>query len=172
MLLNLLPDHVIVHTLVPLAPDRSRVTCDWLFAPEAVARPGFDPADTVALFDRVNRQDWEVCEWVQAGVRSRAFAAGGVYVPIEQHIRGFNDWVLEQPAEPGHTAHGRPVAATALEATRPAQLVCQVRSACSRSSRRSSTPSIPTDIRNVRPMPSAACWSGRAIGASSAPRSP
>jgi Rieske 2Fe-2S family protein len=96
MLLNLLPDHVIVHTLTPLAPDRSRVTCDWLFAPDAVARPGFDPADTVALFDRVNRQDWEVCEWVQAGVRSRAFAAGGVYVPIERHIRGFNDWVLEQ----------------------------------------------------------------------------
>ena len=104
MLLNLLPDHVIVHTLAPLAPDRSRVTCDWLFAPDAVARPGFDPADTVALFDRVNRQDWEVCESVQAGVRSRAFAAGGVYVPIERHIRGFNDWVLEQlglsPATP------------------------------------------------------------------------
>ena len=104
MLLNLLPDHVIVHTLAPLAPDRSRVTCDWLFAPDAVARPGFDPADTVAVFDRVNRQDWEVCEWVQAGVRSRAFAAGGVYVPIERHIRGFNDWVLEQlgltPATP------------------------------------------------------------------------
>ena len=31
--LNLLPDHVIVHTLTPLAPDRSRVTCDWLFDP-------------------------------------------------------------------------------------------------------------------------------------------
>ena len=94
--LNLLPDHVIVHTLWPLAPDRSRVTCDWLFAPDAVARRSFDAADTVALFDRVNRQDWEVCESVQAGVRSRAFAAGGVYVPIEAHIRGFNDFVLAQ----------------------------------------------------------------------------
>jgi Rieske 2Fe-2S family protein len=94
--LNLLPDHVIVHTLTPVSPDRSRVRCDWLFDPGAVARPGFDAADTVALFDRVNRQDWEVCEWVQAGVRSRAFAAGGVYVPIERHIRGFNDFVLAQ----------------------------------------------------------------------------
>jgi Rieske 2Fe-2S family protein len=94
--LNLLPDHVIVHTLAPLAPDRSRVTCDWLFARAAAARPGFDPTDTVALFDRVNRQDWEVCEWVQAGARSRAFAAGGVLVPVEAHIRGFNDFVLAQ----------------------------------------------------------------------------
>jgi Rieske 2Fe-2S family protein len=96
VLLNLLPDHVIILTLTPLTPDRSRVTGDWLFAPDAVTRLGFDPADTVALFDRVNRQDWEVCEWVQASVRSRAFAAGGVYVPIEAHIRGFNDWVLNQ----------------------------------------------------------------------------
>ncbi len=96
LFLNLLPDHVIVHTLTPLAPDRSRVTCDWLFDPDVVARPGFDPTDTVSVFDRVNRQDWEVCEWVQAGVRSRAFAAGGVYVPIERHIRGFNDFVLAQ----------------------------------------------------------------------------
>ena len=94
--LNLLPDHVIVHTLTPLAPDRSRVTCDWLFDRDVVARPGFDPTDTVEVFDRVNRQDWEVCEWVQAGVRSRAFAAGGIYVPIERHIRGFNDFVLAQ----------------------------------------------------------------------------
>jgi Rieske 2Fe-2S family protein len=96
LFLNLLPDHVIVHTLTPLAPDRSRVVCDWLFAADAVARPGFDPDDTVRLFDRVNRQDWEVCESVQSGVRSRAFRAGGVFVPIERKIRGFNDYVLEQ----------------------------------------------------------------------------
>jgi len=41
-----------------------------------------------------------------------------------------------------------------------AQLAWQARSAWSRSSRRSSTPSMPTDIRNVPgPMPSAACRS-------------
>ena len=94
--LNLLPDHVIVHILWPLGPDCSRVTCDWLFAPDVVSRPGFDPEDTVRLFDRVNRQDWEVCQWVQAGVRSAAFRRGGVYVPIERKIRGFNDYVLDQ----------------------------------------------------------------------------
>ena len=40
-------------------------------------------------------------------MRSRAFAAGGVYVPIERHIRGFNDWVLEQLGlSPAATAGG------------------------------------------------------------------
>jgi glycine betaine catabolism A len=101
--LNLLPDHVIIHTLFPLGPERSHVTCDWLFQPAAIARPGFDPTDTVELFDRVNRQDWQVCEWVQGSARSRAFRAGGVYVPVERHIRGFNDFVL---AELGLTGDG------------------------------------------------------------------
>ncbi|MEO8972613.1 MAG: aromatic ring-hydroxylating dioxygenase subunit alpha [Ktedonobacteraceae bacterium] len=95
MLINLLPDHVVVHTLKPVAPDRTLVTCDWLFDPQVIVEPNFDPMDAVELFDIVNRQDWEVCEMVQHGVRSKAFAQGGVYVPIERHIRAFADNVLE-----------------------------------------------------------------------------
>ncbi len=91
---NLLPDHVILHTLRPLGPERSHVTCDWLFAPDDVARPDFDPTDTVAIFDLVNRQDWDVCERTQLGMHSRAYAAGGVYVQNETHIAGFRDLVL------------------------------------------------------------------------------
>ena len=96
--LNLLPDHVIVHTLPaararPLARDVRLA----LRSPTVVARPGFDPADTVAVFDRVNRQDWEVCELGPGRASARGPSrAGGVYVPIERHIRGFNDFVLAQ----------------------------------------------------------------------------
>jgi Rieske 2Fe-2S family protein len=72
LFVNLLPDHVILHTLTPLGPERSRVVCDWLFTPEEIARPEFDPADTVAVFDITNRQDWDVCERTQLGLRSRA----------------------------------------------------------------------------------------------------
>ena len=35
-----------------------------------------------------------MAEMVQHGVRSKAFARGGVYVPIERHIRAFADTVL------------------------------------------------------------------------------
>lgn len=91
---NLLPDHVILHRLEPLAPARSRVVCDWLFDPAEVARPGFDPTDTVDIFDVVNRQDWEVCELTQRGMTSRAYAQGGTYVANEQHITEFRDLVL------------------------------------------------------------------------------
>lgn len=99
LFVNLLPDHVILHTLTPLGPERSRVVCDWLFAPEEVSLPDFDPADTVAVFDITNRQDWEVCERTQLGMRSRAFANGGLYVSNEQHIAKFRDLVLERIGE-------------------------------------------------------------------------
>jgi Rieske 2Fe-2S family protein len=99
---NLLPDHVVVHTLWPEAPERTRIVCEWLFEPAAMTQSDFDPGDTVAFFDLVNRQDWEVCELAQQGMSSRAYRAGGVLTPLEQHIRGFLDFVLaelERPAQ-------------------------------------------------------------------------
>jgi glycine betaine catabolism A len=96
ILINLLDDHIVVHTVWPEAPGRSRVVCEWLFDPEVMTLPDFDPMDAVELFDIVNKQDWEVCEMTQLGMTSRAFKSGGVYVPSEWHIREFADFVLEK----------------------------------------------------------------------------
>lgn len=101
VLISLLPDHAVVHRLWPVGPDATRIACDWLFHPDTIARPDFDPEDAVALFDLVNRQDWQVCELAQAGVRSRAYRHGGLYVPLEHHIRRFNDWVLGELGDDG-----------------------------------------------------------------------
>lgn len=96
LFVNLLPDHVILHRLEPRGPAASRVVCDWLFAKEEIARPGFDPTDTVEVFDITNKQDWEVCERTQLGMRSRAYADGGLYVSNEQHIAVFRDLVRDR----------------------------------------------------------------------------
>ncbi|MBL8130159.1 MAG: aromatic ring-hydroxylating dioxygenase subunit alpha, partial [Chloroflexia bacterium] len=96
---NLLPDHVILHTLLPTGPETSRVVCDWLFNPAEIAKPDFDPKDTVDVFDITNRQDWDVCERTQLGMRSRAYNQGGFYVTNEQHIAVFRDLVLERLGE-------------------------------------------------------------------------
>lgn len=93
---NLIPDHVVIHVLWPEGPDRTRVTCDWLFDPDVMVRPDFDPMDAVEFFDLVNRQDWEVCERCQLSMTSRAYRDGGIYAPLETHIRSFNDFVLER----------------------------------------------------------------------------
>ena len=94
--LNLQPDYVVIHTMQPLAADHTRITCHWLFEPATIAAPGFDAADAVDFWDLVNRQDWDLCESAQLGMRSRAYRQGGVYAPMERHIRSFNDYVLDR----------------------------------------------------------------------------
>lgn len=76
LLLSLQPDFVMVHRLEPQSPSQTRVYCDWLFAPETIAQADFNPEAIVTIWDRVNRQDWELCESVQQGVSSRAYTPG------------------------------------------------------------------------------------------------
>jgi glycine betaine catabolism A len=90
--INLVPDHVILHRMFPLAADRTTVVCDWLFDPAVVAS-GQDVSRSVELFDRVNRQDFDACERTQPSMSSRAYARGGVLVPSEHHIADFHAWV-------------------------------------------------------------------------------
>jgi Rieske 2Fe-2S family protein len=93
--LNLVPDHVILHRMFPLAADRTIVECDWLYLPEVVAA-GKDLTNSVELFDRVNRQDFEACERCQPGMSSRSYANGGVLVPSEHHIAAFHGWLRDR----------------------------------------------------------------------------
>jgi len=92
---NMVPDHVVVHRMVPTAVDRTYVECDWLFLPEVV-EAGTDVSRSVELFDRVNRQDFEACERTQPAMSSAAYADGGSLVPAEHHIETFHAWVREQ----------------------------------------------------------------------------
>ncbi len=68
------PDYVMLHTLWPRGLHRTLVTCEWLFAPEAFDKPGFNPNDAADFWDTVNRQDWEMCERTQLGVLSTRYA--------------------------------------------------------------------------------------------------
>ncbi len=81
-MLSLAADHVAAFSLWPHAPAHTTVICDFLFAPDEIARSGFDPSDAVDFWDLVNRQDWKICESVQAGMRSRRFHYG-YYAPME-----------------------------------------------------------------------------------------
>lgn len=76
MLLSLHPDYMLVHTLWPLAADRTINVCEWHFHPRTMARAGFDPSDAIDFWDMTNRQDWHVCELSQAGMTSRAYTPG------------------------------------------------------------------------------------------------
>lgn len=82
LLLSLAAEHVAAFVLWPVAPDQTRIACEFLFHVSEVGKPEFDPRDVIEFWDVVNRQDWSICESVQLGMRSRGFR-GGFYSPME-----------------------------------------------------------------------------------------
>jgi Rieske 2Fe-2S family protein len=89
LFLTLLPDYAMWHTLWPVAVDRTRIVCEWLFPPETLAQADGGPEDAVAFWDRTNHQDWHVCELAQQGVSSRAYTPGP-YATQESLLAAFD----------------------------------------------------------------------------------
>ena len=104
LLLSLSAEHVAAFTLRPNAVDLTEITCDLLFAPDEVARPGFDPSDAGDLWDLVNRQDWAICESVQRGMTSRYYSHGW-FAPMEDASLDIRRWLL--PRLERHATAGR-----------------------------------------------------------------
>ena len=60
----------------PTGPDSCKLVTEYLFSPEALEDPEFDPTPVVEFNELVTRQDNEACERVQRGITSRAFDHG------------------------------------------------------------------------------------------------
>jgi Rieske 2Fe-2S family protein len=112
LLVSLHPDYVLTHRMQPISTTETAVECQWLFPPEALERPGFDPAYAVDFWDLTNRQDWAAVESVQRNLASPAFVPGvlteredAVYQLVTMVARGY----LGQPihARPARGADGR-----------------------------------------------------------------
>ncbi len=82
LMLSIHPDYVVYYTLWPQSAGRTRVVCEWLFHPDAFARPDFHPDDAVEFWDTTNRQDWHITELSFAGISSLAYEPGP-YSPRE-----------------------------------------------------------------------------------------
>jgi Rieske 2Fe-2S family protein len=88
-------DHVAAFILQPKGPERTLVECRFLFAPDEIARPGFDPSDAVEFWDITNRQDWAICESVQRGIGARPHRHG-FYAPMEDLTLDIRRYVGER----------------------------------------------------------------------------
>jgi Rieske 2Fe-2S family protein len=95
LMISLACDHVAAFLLWPLAPDRTRIVCSFLFHPSEVAKAGFNPMDAVEFWDLVNRQDWAICERVQKGVSSRVHKFG-YYAPMEDPSLDIRNYVAKR----------------------------------------------------------------------------
>jgi glycine betaine catabolism A len=97
------PDYVLVHRIEPKSINHTRVICDWLFHPDAIAKEGFDPAGAIDFWDMTNRQDWHVCELSQEGITSHAYTPGP-YSDLESLLAAFDQEYLKSMAQVPETA--------------------------------------------------------------------
>ena len=88
------PDYVLTHTLWPVAPDRTRIVCEWLVHPAERTKPSFDLTDATRFWDMTNRQDWHVCELAQAGISSRGYRPGP-YSNREDLLYAFDRFIVD-----------------------------------------------------------------------------
>ncbi len=95
LLLSVAREHVAAFILEPLEAMRTRISCHFLFEPFEMAQQRFDPAEVVEFWDLVNRQDWAICEAVQAGMSSRMHEVG-VFSPMEDFNLDIRRYVTER----------------------------------------------------------------------------
>lgn len=94
MFFSLHQDYLLIHTVQPQDATHSKIICEWYFEPETMAKPDFDPADAIKIWDVINRQDWHVCELAQKGVNSIAYAPGR-YTELEGTVHDFDAYILQ-----------------------------------------------------------------------------
>ena len=95
LMLSLSMDHAASFTLWPRAANRTDIICEFLFHPDEMAKPYFDPMDAVEFWDLVNKQDWGICESVQRGMASRVFDTG-YYAPMEDYSLDIRNYVRDR----------------------------------------------------------------------------
>lgn len=95
LFLDLMSDCVTYDIVWPATAGSTSLTGGYLFDPQTIAAPGFDPSDLVSFSSLVMRQDIDVCERAQRGAGSRAFAQGGVYPFQDRYVHEFDRRYLE-----------------------------------------------------------------------------
>jgi Rieske 2Fe-2S family protein len=105
MSLNLTSDCVLAYYYFPKGPELTHVVQHFLFRPETIADPSFDPSPLVEFDQLVYGQDITICERAQIGVRSRAYRNGGVYPYADRYVAAFDEyyrermgWISEEPS--------------------------------------------------------------------------
>jgi glycine betaine catabolism A len=88
-------DYVRVVRLLPLGPESTEMTIEFLFLPETLKDPTCDIMNAVQFTNIVMSEDAEICEVNQRGLHALAHERG-VLMPEEYAIRQFQDWVRSE----------------------------------------------------------------------------
>lgn len=96
VLLSLLPNHVFVMLLQPLAPGRTLETCTFLLPPSTPDVPEDDFAATRSFWFDVNAEDIDIVERAQRGLTNGGFSPGRLSPRFEEPLHRFHNMLADR----------------------------------------------------------------------------
>ena len=85
-------DHVRSSRLLPLGPEETELSIEWLFPRETLADPAVDIMRACAFSAGVMAEDAAICEVTQRGLHAAAHVSG-MLMPEEYDVWRFQQWV-------------------------------------------------------------------------------
>ncbi len=85
-------DHVRSTRLMPVGPEETELSVEWLFPKSALSDPAVDPRRSIDFSAEVLAEDAAICEVAQRGLRAQAHERGYL-MPEEYDVYRFNQWL-------------------------------------------------------------------------------
>ncbi len=82
LMLNVYPDNFSTNLVVPVTADRTLTIFEWYFRDPDAAKKQIE--ETIAFSDEIQREDIDICEAVQRGLRSSTYSQGR-YSPVREN---------------------------------------------------------------------------------------
>jgi len=91
-------DYVRSVRVLPLAPEQTRLTVDWLVLPDVLESGSLDVQALISFGNQVVSEDARVCELNQKGLHCLAHGSG-ILAPQEYDVLAFDNWVRNRLGE-------------------------------------------------------------------------
>ena len=95
VMLNVYLDNTSINIIIPLGHDKTLTIFEWYFEAPGTGEGWESMQQIIAFSDEIQQEDIELCEWVQRGLRSKAYDRGRFSVLRENGVHHFQSLVHE-----------------------------------------------------------------------------
>ena len=95
VMLNVYLDNASINIIIPVGHDKTLTIFEWYFEAPGSGEGWESMQQIIAFSDEIQQEDIELCEWVQRGLRSKAYNTGRFSVLRENGVHHFQSLVHE-----------------------------------------------------------------------------
>ncbi|MCY3833499.1 MAG: hypothetical protein OXG85_10815 [Chloroflexi bacterium] len=95
VMLNVYLDNTSINIIIPISHDKTLTIFEWYFEAPGTGEGWESMQQIIAFSDEIQQEDIEICEWVQKGLRSKAYDRGRFSVLRENGVHHFQSLVHE-----------------------------------------------------------------------------